>query len=83
MPIDSGIWFCTQSNIPQQQEEMLPDKVNINGAHGASEDYPVPPLGVVNGLVDDRKCDWKIKYKNVYFSHQASTINYLIGIWDF
>lgn len=60
MAINSGVCFCTQSNITQQQKETLPDKVNINGTHGASEDYPVPPLGVVNSLIDDRKDDWKI-----------------------
>lgn len=53
--------FSTVPNISQpRKKKTLPNKVNIYGAHGASEDYPVPPLGVVNSLIDGRRGDWKI-----------------------
>ena len=77
MAIDGGIYFSTDYRVKHSsttKKETLPDKVNINGAHGASEDYPIPPLGVVNSLIDDGKGEWKISYMNRYLFQKSSTI---------
>ena len=43
--------MLSKDTLSKTNEAILPDKVDINGTHSASKNYPVSPLWIVNSLV--------------------------------
>lgn len=60
------IWPCHCNKLEETDFRIIkkiPNKVNIYGAHCASEDYPVSPLRIINSLIEKgdlrwEKCNW-------------------------
>lgn len=47
---EQGAILCRRKYLIHTKEAILPDKVDIDGTHCASKNYPVSPLWIVNSL---------------------------------